>query len=128
MKKWLLLMVLTMVLLTNACTKKTDATVDVTAVAFEGYVMKMENQKILVVNPKSRPTGDLKEYYDAIWFSNIPDNVKVGQEVQIWIKGEVATSYPGQATIDKLSVLSKEKPPQAKLSEVEVIRRVLQDK
>jgi hypothetical protein len=55
-------------------------------------------------------TGGVKEFFDAVWISNIPQDVKVGQKVQVWFEGAVATSYPGQAMTNKISILPSNEP------------------
>jgi hypothetical protein len=128
MKIMLCLMMLFLVFFTNACTNKSQPLTASTTPDIEGYITKAENQRILVVSPKAKdfsPTGGLKEFYDAVWVSNIPKDVKIGQKVQVWFEGAVAASYPGQAMANKISNLSSEKPFNAKLSEEQVIQQTL---
>ncbi|SEO95341.1 DUF3221 domain-containing protein [Paenibacillus sp. OV219] len=94
-----------------------------------GYVTKIDNQSALVVNPTSRKLNETRtEYYDAIWVSNIPSNIEVGQNVNVWFKGEIATSYPGQGTASKITISETQKPVKALLTREEAIRKALQDK
>lgn len=97
----------------------------------EGYITKVENQRILVVssNPKDfSSTGGVKEFYDAVWVTNVPKDVKVGQQVQVWFQGGVAlTSYPGQARSDKISFKTIEKPIKATLSEEQIINQAVNE-
>jgi hypothetical protein len=66
----------------------------------EGYVTKKEDKRILVVSIIKKDLsslGGIKEYYEADWVSKAPQEIEVGQKVQIWFEGAIATSYPGQA-------------------------------
>lgn len=94
-----------------------------------GYVTKMEKQRVLVVTPISRTikaTG--KEFYDAIWVSNMPSNIEIGQYVQVWFQGGIETSYPGGGVASKVTISDTHKPAAAKLTQEEVIRKALLDK
>jgi len=96
---------------------------------FVGYVTKIENQRALVVNPTSREINDTrKEFYEAVWVSNIPTNIEIGQKVQVWFKGEIETSYPGQGMASKVTISEIEKPVIAILTQDEVIRKALMNK
>jgi len=94
----------------------------------EGYVIKKEDRGMLVVAsvPKDfSSTGGLKEFYNAIWFSNAPKKVQVGQRVQVWFD-LVMESYPGQAKATKISILPSKKPKGANLTEAAAIRKALE--
>jgi hypothetical protein len=128
MKIMLCLVALFAVYFTNACTNKSQPSIGSTTPDIEGYITKAENQRILVVNPKAQDfssTGGVKVFFDAVWVSNIPKDVKVGQKVRVWYKGAVATSYPGQAMANKISILPSDKPVNAKQSEEQVIQQAL---
>jgi hypothetical protein len=97
------------------------------APGIEGYITDIKDGKILVVdsiNKDFSSTGGLEEFYNAIWFSNAPKGVKVGQKVQVWFD-LVLTSYPGQSDAKKVVILSRKKPDKANLAEDETIRRAL---
>jgi hypothetical protein len=92
-----------------------------------GYVMQKENERILVISQESRDfsaNGGVKEYYDAIWFSNVPKDIKVGEKVKVWYDF-VRESYPGQSEVKDIEVVSSEKPKGAKLTEAEVLLMAL---
>jgi hypothetical protein len=128
MKIKLFLVVLFAVLFIDACTNKSQPSIGSTAPGIEGYITKIENQKILVVSPKAQDfssTGGLKEFYDAVWISNIPKDIKVGQKVQAWFEGAVAASYPGLAMANKIIITPSDKPVNAKLSEEQAIQQAL---
>lgn len=96
---------------------------------FVGYVTKIENQRALVVNPISRKINETREeFYDAIWVSNMPPNIEVGQNVQVWFQGSIATSYPGQGGASKVTISEIQKPVKAILAQDEVIRKALMNK
>jgi hypothetical protein len=98
-------------------------------VEFVGYITKLENQRALVVSPISREINQTrKEFYDAIWVSNMPQDVEVGQYVNVWFEGTIATSYPAQARASKVTITKIQKPDKAILSQDEVIRKVLLNK
>ncbi|MBD3919008.1 YobA family protein [Paenibacillus sp. PR3] len=97
--------------------------------ALVGYVTKMDDRRALVVTPISRTinaTG--KEFYDAIWVSNMPSNIEIGQYVQVWFQGGIETSYPGGGVASKVTISDTNKPAAAKLTQEEVIRKALLDK
>jgi hypothetical protein len=94
----------------------------------EGYVMGVEANRILVVESKAKDfssTGGVEEFYSAIWFSEAPENMKVGQKVQVWFD-IVLESYPGQSEAKKVVVLPSERPEGANLNESEAIRKALE--
>ena len=92
-----------------------------------GYVMAKENERILVVDPVSQDfssTGGVNEFYDAIWFSNIPEEIKEGDKVKVWFDA-VAESYPGQSEAIKIEVVPATRPNGADLDESEAINKAL---
>lgn len=91
----------------------------------EGYVVKTEANKILVVSSEPKDyssTGGVKEFYDAIWFSNVSKDVELGQKVKVWFK-TIEESYPGKSQANKVSILPSKKPEGANLSDAEVIKQ-----
>ncbi|WP_258000419.1 YobA family protein [Bacillus sp. Marseille-P3661] len=93
----------------------------------EGYIVNKENGRILVVEsvPKDfSSSGGLPEFYNAIYFSDAPNNVNVGDKVQVWFDA-VAESYPGQSRVEKIEILTTPKPEYANLTHSEVIRQAL---
>ena len=92
-----------------------------------GYVMAKENERILVVDPVSQDfssTGGVNEFYDAIWFSNIPEEIKEGDKVKVWFDA-VAESYPGQSEAIKIEVVPASRPDGADLDESAAINKAL---
>ena len=92
-----------------------------------GYVMDKENGGILVVDQAAQDfssNGGLSEYYEAIWFSNAPDDINVGEQVKVWFDA-VRESYPAQSDIEKIEVIQGQKPDGAKLSESEALYKAL---
>jgi hypothetical protein len=96
--------------------------------SLEGYITKVENQRVLVVSSKQQDfsaTGGVKEFYKAVWVSNVPQEVKVGQQVQVWFQEGVLDSYPGQAMADKISFKPNDHPNNASLSEEQVVQQAI---
>ncbi|MGO4545021.1 YobA family protein [Paenibacillus sp. 2TAB23] len=97
--------------------------------AIEGYIVKKENSRILVVGRHSTDdsvNGGMNDSYSAIWFSDVTANVEIGQQVKIWIKyGELMDSYPQQGEAEHLVVKSGLKPEGARMSEAEAILQAL---
>lgn len=111
------------------CSNEKDEVPAVTAEkpGIEGYVVKTEKNKILVVSSESKDyssTGGVKEFYDAIWFSNVSQDVEIGQKVQVWFK-TIEESYPGKSQANKILILPSKKPEGANLSDTEVIKQFL---
>ncbi|CAM4394343.1 hypothetical protein FHS16_001951 [Paenibacillus endophyticus] len=97
--------------------------------AFEGYIVKKEDSRILVVERRSTDysaNGGMSDFYSAIWFSEVTANVEIGQQVKIWIKyGELMDSYPQQGEAEHLVVKSGLQPEGATMSEAKAIRQAL---
>ena len=92
-----------------------------------GYIMKIEDARFLVVSQVMQDfssTDGVKEYYDAIWFSNDPKDVEVGDKVKVWYD-EVLTSYTGQSEAKHIEVISSQKPNDANLTESEALKKAL---
>lgn len=92
-----------------------------------GYVMQKDNKRILVISQRAQDfssTGGVNEYYDAIWFSNAPNAVEVGDKVKVWYD-IVAESYPGQSEAKHIEVISSQKPNGANLTESEALKKAL---
>lgn len=92
-----------------------------------GYVMKIADERILVVDSEAEDfssTDGLEEFYNAIWFSNAPDDILVGQKVKVWFD-IVRDSYPGQSEVMHLEIIPGEKPAGANLSESDALFKAL---
>lgn len=95
---------------------------------FVGYIVKKEDNRILVVNSDVRDfsaNGGASNYYEAIWFSNVPFNIEVGQHVEVMADGAIADSYPAQGTAGTVSVYEVEKPEGAEFTQEEAIVKAL---
>lgn len=108
----------------------TETAVPLVEPGITGYVTKVDaaTDRILVVgsNPHDfSATGGDPEFYDAIWFSEAPRGVEVGNQVMVWFD-EVMTSYPGQSTVKQLQVLYPLQPMGASRLEQEVVREALE--
>lgn len=136
MRKLCLLFILIASLFLNACTNKVELkqsplmeTNKSSSAELVGYITKLENQRALVVSPISREINQTrKEFYEAIWVSNMPQNVEIGQYVNVWFEGTIATSYPAQGKASKVTIVKIHKPEKAILSQDEVIRKALLNK
>jgi hypothetical protein len=92
-----------------------------------GYVMNKENKGILVVSQVVQDfssTGGVEEFYNAIWFSNAPKDIKLGDKVKVWFD-EVLESYPGQSEVKHIEVITGEKPNGANITESEALYNAL---
>ncbi|KGP71210.1 YobA family protein [Pontibacillus yanchengensis] len=95
---------------------------------YKGYVMDKREGSILVVGTEPKDfseNGGDPEYYSALWGSDAPDRIEVGQLVEVWVDGGVQESYPAQAKISDVRVVSQEKGENADLSEAEALRKAL---
>lgn len=98
-------------------------------ISMTGYVVKREEDRILVISSEKEDfsaTGGIAEYYEAIWFSDAPQGVKVGEKVEVWYE-YVLTSYPGQSTAEKITIIPTEQPIEATLTEAEAVAKALQN-
>jgi hypothetical protein len=95
---------------------------------YNGYVVKKEKNSILVVNSIAKDFGansGASHFYEAIWFSNSPFNIEVGDHVEVRTDEPIAESYPGQGYADTVSVISGLEPEGALLSEADAVRKAL---
>jgi hypothetical protein len=95
---------------------------------FNGYVVKKDKDRILVVNSTERDfsaNGGASHYYEAIWFSNSPFNIEVGQHVEVRANGAIEESYPAQGQAESVSVITGLEPKGVLLSEAEAVREAL---
>jgi hypothetical protein len=73
--------------------------------------VKLRIKEPLVVSSIKREINQTKkEFYDAIWVSNIPSDIEVGQNVQVWFEGAIAASFPGQGMVSKVTISKIQKP------------------
>lgn len=92
-----------------------------------GYVMNKESDSILVINPEAQDfssSGGVSEYYDAIWFTNAPQDIEVGEKVKVWFDN-VMDSYPAQSEVIHLEVIPSQTPNGANLTESEALKKAL---
>jgi hypothetical protein len=95
-----------------------------------GYVMKKDNGRILVISQVAKDfssTGGVEEFYDAIWFSNAPKDIQVGDKVKVWYD-LVLESYPGQSEVKYLEVITVQNPIGANFTEAEALSIALKNK
>lgn len=92
-----------------------------------GYVMKKDNDRILVVSSEAQDfssDGGVDEFYNAIWFSEAPKDIKIGEKVMVWFD-IVAESYPGQSEIIEIEVVPSQLPEGADLTEADALNKAL---
>lgn len=92
-----------------------------------GYVMNKDNGRILVVSQTAldfSSTGGVDEYYNAIWFSDAPKDIEIGDKVKVWYDA-VRESYPGQSEVKHIEVVIGQKMDGANLTEAEVLYKAI---
>ncbi|KGP92398.1 hypothetical protein N780_01915 [Pontibacillus chungwhensis BH030062] len=124
MKKVLFLMsclLLVNLLIVGCASSKDPESADV------GYVMDKRGSRILVVDPNAKDVNNngREDYYDAFWGEGEVKGVSIGDRVQVWIEDDVMLSYPAQAKISEIEIISREEPKGATLSESEALRKAL---
>lgn len=92
-----------------------------------GYVMNKENDRILVVSSEAQDfsaNGGVNEFYNAIWFSKAPKDIKTGEKVMVWFD-IVAESYPGQSEVKEIAIVPSQLPEGASLTEADALNKAL---
>jgi len=92
-----------------------------------GYVMNKENDRILVVSSEAQDfsaNGGVNEFYNAIWFSKAPKDIKIGEKVMVWFD-IVAESYPGQSEPKEIAIVPSQLPEGADLTEADALNKAL---
>ena len=128
MKKFVVfILVLIFVFTFSGCNGNNASNTPDTEPGMVGFVMDSDNGRILVVDPVAQDfssTGGVNEFYNAIWFSNVPDGVKTGNKVKVWFD-IVAESYPGQSEALDIEIIPSNKPSGADLNESEALNKAL---
>ncbi|PKR77078.1 hypothetical protein CEY16_10040 [Halalkalibacillus sediminis] len=88
--------------------------------SIEGYVMEMDEDRILVVEPELSDN----DQYQAVWYSDVPDGIEMGQFVYVWHEGQ-EESYPAQASIDEIEIQESETVDESNLTEQEALNTAL---
>lgn len=94
-----------------------------------GYIMNIDGDEMLVIanHPKDySPDGGVEEFYNAIMFSDVPDDVEVGDFVHVWAQNGINESYPGQGTVGRLEEAEVSQPEDALLTEAEAIQKAIE--
>lgn len=95
---------------------------------FIGYVVNIEKDRILVVSPEAQDlsaAGGKKNFFYAIWFSNVPANIDIGMKVEVWTHRELMESYPPQGAAKHIAVMNGTKPEGAKRYEYEAVKEAI---
>lgn len=94
-----------------------------------GYVVQVIDGKTLVVSPDVEnygANGGESYFYDAVWYSDAPSTIQIGQKVEVKvIEGPVTLPYPGNNVAEEVIVLPGLMPEEATMSEDEAIRQAL---
>ncbi|RDW20972.1 YobA family protein [Oceanobacillus chungangensis] len=93
-----------------------------------GYVIDKIEESILIVNPEAvdfSETGGKEEFYDAVWANNSPEDIKVGDQVNVWFDAGVQESYPGQASVGKIEIIPSSTSEGATLSDNEALNKAI---
>lgn len=74
-----------------------------------GYILEISENRVLVLDQKFEDKGwnEIYEEYNgsAVWLKTDVSNLKPGQKISYWIKGDIRESYPSQADAKKVKVL-----------------------
>lgn len=92
------------------------------------YIVKKDKSGVTVVSAESEDfsdSGGEKEFYQAVVYSNVSKNVKIGQRVQIENDGPILESYPAQGKAKATVLLPTYHPEGADLTEAQVVRKAL---
>lgn len=92
-----------------------------------GYVMAKSGERVLVLDPVAKDfssTGGISEFYNAIWFSNAPSNIEIGDKVKVWYDF-LEESYPGQSEAKHVEKIPSYKPEGANLNESQALYNAL---
>ncbi|MFE1242877.1 DUF3221 domain-containing protein [Fictibacillus sp. NPDC058756] len=94
---------------------------------FVGYVTSRDEKgRALVISTNKRNLGQKdKEFYSAIYFSDVPAIIKVGQKVSVEIDGLVLESMPGQSSAKSVKVLPATVKNKTKLKEYEAVAKAM---
>ena len=94
-----------------------------------GYVLDKTDGSIFVVSKQTQDfsaNDGLDEYYDAIWLSDAPKHIEIGEQVKIWYDGPVQESYPMGGKVGKLEVVLGNKHEGADWSEAQAIAKAIE--
>ena len=93
-----------------------------------GFVVNIdESGRSLVVSETPldfSDTGGDEEFYEAIYFSEMPEKVEVGDKVKVW-HDIVMESYPAQSSAEHAEILEPNRPEGANKSEKQVVINAL---
>lgn len=129
--RWMLGMFMVFSLSLSACGLSETEEVDQNEVEAEasdpdmsGFVMDQDDNRILVVTPMDDGSGDEGR---AMWVSGAPEGLWVGKQVEVWVDGDIAESYPEQATAEKVQELEMSEVQGADLKASEALSTALSE-
>ncbi len=94
-----------------------------------GYILDKSGQSIFVVSKDAEDFSDndgVDEYYDAIWLSDAPKNLKIGQLVKVWYDGPIQESYPAGGKVGEIEVVTVANTKGAILKETEALKKAVE--
>ncbi|SEH49142.1 Protein of unknown function [Halobacillus karajensis] len=90
-----------------------------------GFVMDQDKDRILVVAPMDDESDQKGR---AMWVSGAPgDYVWLGKQVEVWVDGGIAESYPEQAKAEKVEELEMSEVEGADLKASEALSTALSE-
>ncbi|WLR48702.1 DUF3221 domain-containing protein [Halobacillus litoralis] len=129
--RWMLGIFMVFFLSLSACGLSKTEEVDQNEVEAEvsdpdmsGFVMDQEEDSILVVTPMDDGSG---EEGRAMWVSGAPEGLWVGKQVEVWVDGDIAESYPEKATAEKVQELEMSEVQGADLKASEALSTALSE-
>ncbi|MYL69455.1 DUF3221 domain-containing protein [Halobacillus litoralis] len=130
--RWMLGMFMVLSLCLSGCGLSETEEVDQKEVEAEvpdpdisGFVMDQDEDSILVVTPMDDGSG---EEGRAMWVAGAPKGLWVGKQVEVWVDGDIAESYPEQATAEKVQELEMSEVEGADLKASEALSTALSEK
>ncbi|GEN46085.1 DUF3221 domain-containing protein [Alkalibacillus haloalkaliphilus] len=89
--------------------------------SIEGYVMKSEDDRILIVEPRNKDTSS----YTAVWYSDYDSDIEIGQKVKAW-HSEQEDSEPPHAVPELIQVVESDVSSEnTTLTEHEALKRAI---
>jgi hypothetical protein len=89
-----------------------------------GFVMDQDENKILVVTPMGEESTQEGR---AMWVSEAPEGRWIGKQVEVWVDGAIAESFPEQATAERVQELEMSEVEGADLKASEALSTALSE-
>ncbi|KGP73603.1 DUF3221 domain-containing protein [Pontibacillus yanchengensis] len=124
MKK--VLLILTILFILSGCQNEKKFVPIKSDPDIQGYVMDKRDGEILVVSSKPGENGDKEHVLKAIWTSEAPEIIQIGEQVRVWYRGGIQESYPSQGTVKQIKLMNTAKPKGSFFSEKDMIQKGLE--